>query len=271
MDNQQQSIIGAQYEIGQLNGSLLLLDIDAKAGKYKVQCNNCNIVYETSIASLSRARKDNLCFCKYCKPKVRTSRKYKVGDIISCFKLVNFLEGNYWNVECTKCGKLQRQSVPNMKKRVKDECIYCFDENYVRNYNGGGGVVKYTIDERAFVNYKSKITTNNKNLNKKHKEFDLSLEEYSFLIHQPCFYCGDLPTEDNVWNKSGKRITQTEEVYSCNGIDRVDSDKGYFIENCVPCCTICNRMKLDLSTNLFLLQIEKIISNNKCSKTIEPT
>lgn len=270
MDNQQQSIIGAQYTIGQLNGVLLLLEINAN--KYKVQCNNCNTIYETSLSSLSRARKDNISFCKHCKPKLLpVSRKYEEGQIIACFKLVNPLGGNYWNVECIKCGKIQRQSIPNMKKRIKNECIYCTNENYVRNYNGGGGVVKYNLDERAFINYKSKINTNNKNSNRKYKEFNLSLEEYSNLVHDNCFYCGNEPSIDNTWNKSGKRLTQSNEIYTCNGIDRVDPNKGYYLENCVPCCTTCNRMKSDLDTNTFLLHIKKIISNNKCSTTIETT
>jgi 5-methylcytosine-specific restriction endonuclease McrA len=29
------------------------------------------------------------------------------------------------------------------------------------------------------------------------------------------------------------------------GIDRVDNSIGYTPDNCVPCCTQCNRIKLD--------------------------
>ena len=41
-----------------------------------------------------------------------------------------------------------------------------------------------------------------------------------------------------------------------NGIDRINSDKGYTIDNCVPCCAQCNHMKLDYTTEEFLTKIK---------------
>ena len=51
-----------------------------------------------------------------------------------------------------------------------------------------------------------------------------------------------------------------------NGIDRIDSTKGYFNDNVVSCCKVCNRAKSNLSledfkqwaANLYL----KTIKNN---------
>jgi hypothetical protein len=31
--------------------------------------------------------------------------------------------------------------------------------------------------------------------------------------------------------------------YIYNGVDRVNNDFGYSIDNCVSCCKVCNRMK----------------------------
>ena len=77
-------------------------------------------------------------------------------------------------------------------------------------------------------------------------EFHVTLEEYEKHIwNKPCNYCG------------GK--TQ-------NGIDRVDNSIGYKIENCVPCCKDCNKMKLTFSVDNFLLHIQKIIKH--CSGVI---
>jgi hypothetical protein len=54
---------------------------------------------------------------------------------------------------------------------------------------------------------------------------DLTLEEYTVLISQPCHYCdGPLP-------KYG------------GGLDRIDSDKPYSLENSVPACAYCNEIK----------------------------
>ena len=43
-----------------------------------------------------------------------------------------------------------------------------------------------------------------------------------------------------------------------NGIDRKDSTKGYSIDNCVPCCPMCNKMKQTFTEEEFLNQIAKI-------------
>jgi len=64
--------------------------------------------------------------------------------------------------------------------------------------------------------------------------FDITLEEFKIIIKQNCIYC-NLSTENNNSKKKA------------NGIDRINNDLGYVIENCVPCCLRCNRMKMDIS------------------------
>jgi hypothetical protein len=62
------------------------------------------------------------------------------------------------------------------------------------------------------------------------------------LAFKPCFYCGSDNTKH--W------------------IDRVDNDHaiGYTEKNSVPCCQLCNRMKMDLDFSLFIEQCKKIIN-----------
>ena len=43
------------------------------------------------------------------------------------------------------------------------------------------------------------------------------------------------------------------------GIDRIDNYKPYIKENCVACCNICNRMKLEMNLFDFMNHIKKII------------
>jgi 5-methylcytosine-specific restriction endonuclease McrA len=43
-----------------------------------------------------------------------------------------------------------------------------------------------------------------------------------------------------------------------NGIDRIDSNKGYTMDNCVSCCWTCNRMKGNMTQQNFLEHISKI-------------
>lgn len=70
-------------------------------------------------------------------------------------------------------------------------------------------------------------------------EFKIDKENFYTLTQQPCVYCGELN--------------------EYNGLDRIDSSIGYTIENVVPCCSICNKMKLDHSKEFFFEHIKKII------------
>lgn len=89
---------------------------------------------------------------------------------------------------------------------------------------------------------------------KRNIQFLLTKEDFSKIIFEDCYYCSE-PPKKRVWNLSKKIF---REVIPCNGIDRVDSDKHYSLDNCVPCCDICNMMKLDSNVDTFLSHIEKI-------------
>ena len=66
----------------------------------------------------------------------------------------------------------------------------------------------------------------------------LTWEQFMGLWQLPCHYCGS-------------------EILTI-GLDRVDNDRGYLIENVVPCCPACHRMKRGVSTRSWLRQIRRI-------------
>lgn len=78
--------------------------------------------------------------------------------------------------------------------------------------------------------------------------FELSIEEFKILIKSDCKYCGDPPSNSlNVYaggHSSSHRVQNGKIIYQ--GIDRIDSSKGYVIDNCNPCCKSCNVAKNDL-------------------------
>jgi Zn-finger domain-containing protein len=67
--------------------------------------------------------------------------------------------------------------------------------------------------------------------------FEISKEEFANILNQSCYYCG---THESI------------------GVDRVDNTRGYISNNVAPCCTMCNKMKLNHSLESFLEQITKI-------------
>lgn len=85
--------------------------------------------------------------------------------------------------------------------------------------------------------------------------FNLTFDQFNNLISQNCAYCGQEPY---VHESMIKRAKLNEPMLKCVGVDRVDSDKFYDIDNCVPCCEECNKMKLNMTTEKFLGHINKI-------------
>jgi hypothetical protein len=84
--------------------------------------------------------------------------------------------------------------------------------------------------------------------------FELTKEEFRKLVKGNCFYCGKSPSQI----KKDKQL-RGEFVY--NGIDRIDSSKGYTLNNCVSCCGTCNKAKLLMSQTEFYSWIERVYNH----------
>ena len=77
---------------------------------------------------------------------------------------------------------------------------------------------------------------------KLNREFNLTLDEFHRLSVSNCHYCGQPPLMLHQHNDYRTNIF-CDPVYPHNGIDRIDSSKGYTPDNSVSCCKICNRAK----------------------------
>jgi hypothetical protein len=88
-------------------------------------------------------------------------------------------------------------------------------------------------------------------------EFLLTTEEFRTLTSSNCHYCGDTPREGAIDNK------YVNGIYLRNGIDRVDNSIGYILTNCVPCCSIHNDMKGELTYQQFIDECIKVANNKK--------
>lgn len=86
-------------------------------------------------------------------------------------------------------------------------------------------------------------------------DFNLTIEQFTLLIENKCFYCGIVNSMTPYGNNKLKKN------YKYNGIDRIDNDKGYVIDNVVTCCKICNNSKSTLSIQEFKEWIIRISNN----------
>lgn len=97
-----------------------------------------------------------------------------------------------------------------------------------------------------------RMSAQSRNLN-----FEFSIEEFQTFLFKNCFYCDSHPYA--VWTH--QYIDGTQESIFWNGIDRVDSQKGYVSENCVTCCKICNQAKMNTQLVEFIAWMKRVANN----------
>jgi hypothetical protein len=90
---------------------------------------------------------------------------------------------------------------------------------------------------------------------KRGKEFKLSYRQFRGITSQNCHYCGSKPLQI-------RHPKNCQSPYIHNGIDRKDSDRGYTMDNCLPCCGICNRAKSNMSYSDFLSYLDLIVDKH---------
>jgi len=91
---------------------------------------------------------------------------------------------------------------------------------------------------------------------KKGYKFDFTLTEFKALVTSPCVYCRKDP-QTRVHTRKSRGVSLE---FSANGIDRIDPNFGYTVENCVSCCSTCNIMKGAMTHEEFLEHIKLILS-----------
>ena len=120
---------------------------------------------------------------------------------------------------CTKC---------NLFKNSIDALVFINRSEHILTYqkiiNGNLYFDIFGDHTRSdFCVYKNRAS-------KKDIEFSLSKDEFETITKQCCYVCGKKNSDSHL-----------------NGIDRFDNTGGYFYDNCRPCCTECNSMKLGLT------------------------
>ena len=152
------------------------------------------------------------------------------------------------------CGRLKTISLNadlKIHKRDKNgniilkKCFRCGEwlplENFWKNsaqkdgYCGECKICQNTSKEGRYNIYKKGAKARN-------ITFKLSKQEFEEITSKPCYYCGDI-------------------IKGYSGIDRYDSQKGYEKDNCVPCCEMCNKMKLNYNINDWLSHMNKILNH----------
>lgn len=146
-----------------------------------------------------------------------------------------------WDVEC-ECGVIKKMSTSTLSN---PKLLSCGCEFKKRREGGFNKIQEGEANfNYIFLSYKHRA---------KNKKIDFELDKESFrnIIIQKCVYC-------NQFGKNHRTKRSCNGKFISNGIDRIDSSKGYTKDNIVPCCKICNQMKNNLSLKDFLNHIKNI-------------
>lgn len=163
-----------------------------------------------------------------------TRRKFYVGYKQGSWEILEFPSGSLKALMRCDCGYEGWKYISNLSSHKSRRCQNC---------------VRKSPEEKT---YNSVVAT----ANRRGIKWNLSLEDWKLLADANCSYCGSEPS--NLISSLG---------YLYNGVDRVDSNGCYSVENCVTSCRFCNRSKSDMSEELFLDWVKRIYETKIVSKS----
>lgn len=243
------------------NGDWILLKRLKRENRHYalIKCGFCG--KERIIGWYQTISSNNLRACRNCskqsKSRDRVGEIHGIIEILELDHVERFEKSEstdlrvYYKTKCKLCGheSVRLYNSPQWKQLTK--CKHCNDNKKLSNNSFINKVYKNYRDSAKVRGY----------------SWELTDEQFLSLIKQNCFYCGDEPSHRHVrfGRNNGRKLSNT----AVNGIDRIDSSKGYCIENCVPCCSSCNYMKQAFPQDTFLNQIIKIYNHQKNIKGSE--
>ena len=153
------------------------------------------------------------------------------------------------------CGNIHTVSGESIRSGKSKSCG-CLKKTYIPktfNKNREHAILKVQYSHLKRRN--NKIDSNAK---------CITFEKFYTLSKSKCHYCGlehskTLLDRTNE-TKDTKLISDT--IVCVNGIDRVDSSKGYVEGNVVSCCKYCNAAKNTMSRDEFFKWIKRVYEYN---------
>jgi len=141
-----------------------------------------------------------------------------------------------WRCLC-KCGNSVIIPSHNLIYDNTKSCGCLQKEAAVRNGIKNRKAQGHNGCNALYYNYRA--TARRRNL-----KFSLDYNQFQKITQQPCYYCDKEPaqvikTRSSPWG-----------TYIYNGIDRVDGNMGYTIDNCVACCGDCNAKKKAITKSM---------------------
>jgi len=225
-------------EIGNRYGKLSVIERVKNKGtqatwKCKCDCGNETIVRGGNL----RSGNNKSCGCLYETAEILGQR---YGKLIVIKRVGQNKHGLVlWECQCD-CGNKTVVSGVNLRRNSTKSC-------------GCVGTYKLPKGRAAFNDLFGKMK---KSAKKREYKWELSSDQVEKLVNKPCFYCGILHS-----NTAGQ--PKNNGNYKYNGLDRINNNKGYAIDNVVSCCVNCNKAKLTKDISEFLDWLKRLAIYNR--------
>lgn len=168
-----------------------------------------------------------------------TGKKYGALTLLAQVREGSAGMGVVWLAQCD-CGKTREVIAKDVSRGRLLTCGSCQLKYELRGSGRSRKNKTDTAKRQVYAAYvRSAITRGIK--------WELIPEQFIKITQKNCTYCGTIPS--NNWKRMG---------YMYNGVDRIDNTEGYTLDNCIPCCTMCNKMKMDHNLFDFLSKVSKI-------------
>lgn len=149
--------------------------------------------------------------------------------------------------KCTTCKKdkpFTDYFKANTPDGLRNRCKECHNKS---NSEWRGSTVKgQEYNRRQARTSRARYSYGKSAAKRRGIEFTLSVEEFIYILSSgKCHYCGYDINEYGV------------------GLDRKDNSHGYIMENVVPCCAECNKVKNDIFTYGEMIELGKTVKHIK--------
>jgi len=230
---------------GRRFGKLVAISIAPKKErhlKWICQCD-CGNIKEIRASHLVNGSNKS-CGCQKHKRKSRDLKGLRFNRLVVLKRVDKVNKDIRWLCRCD-CGNEKDIDARHLTSSKGVKSCGCLLEEHIKKITLPEGEASF---RRLYRGYKR--SSPGRGLS-----FELTTEEFRRITSSKCFYCGSLPSYEM------KPQIYTNGSYIYNGVDRVDNDRGYESDNCVPCCFVCNTMKKAHSIDYFMAHIKKIYEN----------
>jgi hypothetical protein len=201
---------------------------------YKRSADDKNMLFEFTLEEFKEIASKNCYYCGELQEKGFNGIDRK------------FCTDNYFKDCCVPCC-----STCNYMKGSLDDIVFLKRIEHILTFQGyiDGYLCPELFGNHIHVKYNE---YKKRAIEKLQKEFNLTSMEFLEIISNNCYICGKESNDEHL-----------------NGIDRIDNDKGYNLDNVSSCCGECNYMKKNYDLEEFFEKMNKIYENKSSDDEID--